>query len=95
LALGSSRAIRSYIITDDGETATDDLKKALLTAQLIPPDRLSSLETAIATALAYIPTSDQTQTQTLLVIEGKRETTTLALLEVPPQLALYPVKRSL
>jgi len=79
--------LEAIIITDDGETATDDLKKALLTAQLIPPDRLSSLETAIATALAYIPTSDQpqTQTQTLLVIEGKRETTTLALLEVPPQ----------
>ena len=77
--------LEAIIITDDGETATDDLKKALLTAQLIPPDRLSSLETAIATALAYIPTSDQTHTQTLLVIEGKRETTTLALLEVPPQ----------
>mgnify|MGYP006159082699 FL=1 len=77
--------LEAIIITDDGETPTDDLKKALLTAQLIPPDRLSSLETAIATALAYIPTSDQTQTQTLLVIEGKRETTTLALLEVPPQ----------
>ena len=79
--------LEAIIISDDGETPTDDLKKALLTAQLIPPDRLSSLETAIATALAYIPTSDQpqTQTQTLLVIEGKRETTTLALLEVPPQ----------
>jgi hypothetical protein len=77
--------LEAIIITDDGETATDDLKKALLTAQLIPPDRLSSLETAIATALAYIPTSDQPQPQTLLVIEGKRETTTLALLEVPPQ----------
>jgi hypothetical protein len=77
--------LEAIIITDDGETPTDDLKKALLTAQLIPPDRLSSLETAIATALAYIPTSDQPQTQTLLVIEGKRETTTLALLEVPRQ----------
>ena len=77
--------LEAIIITDDGETPTDDLKKALLTAQLIPPDRLSSLETAIATALAYIPTSDQPQPQTLLVIEGKRETTTLALLEVPPQ----------
>ncbi len=77
--------LEAVIITDDGETPTDDLKKALLTAQLIPPDLLSSLETAIATALAYIPTSDQPQTQTLLVIEGKRETTTLALLEVPPQ----------
>jgi len=69
----------------DGETPTDDLKKALLTAQLIPPDRLSSLETALATALAHIPTSDQPQPQTLLVIEGKRETTTLAIVEVPPQ----------
>ncbi len=77
--------LEAIIITDDGETPTDDLKKALLTAQLIPPDRLSSLETAIATALAYIPTSDQPQPQTLLVIEGKRETTTLALLEVPRQ----------
>ncbi|NCQ96352.1 MAG: hypothetical protein EWV75_12425 [Microcystis wesenbergii Mw_QC_S_20081001_S30D] len=77
--------LEAIIISDDGETPTDDLKKALLTAQLIPPDRLSSLETAIATALAYIPTSDQPQPQTLLVIEGKRETTTLALLEVPPQ----------
>ena len=77
--------LEAIIITDDGETPTDDLKKALLTAQLIPPDRLSSLETAIATALAYISTSDQPQPQTLLVIEGKRETTTLALLEVPPQ----------
>ena len=77
--------LEAIIITDDGETPTDDLKKALLTAQLIPPDCLSSLETAIATALAYIPTSDQPQTQTLLVIEGKRETTTLALLEVPRQ----------
>ncbi|MFM8308318.1 MAG: hypothetical protein ACKN87_15045, partial [Microcystis aeruginosa] len=77
--------LEAIIITDDGETPTDDLKKALLRAQLIPPDRLSSLETAIATALAYIPTSDQPQPQTLLVIEGKRETTTLALLEVPPQ----------
>ncbi|MFM7907348.1 MAG: hypothetical protein ACKPA9_20015, partial [Microcystis sp.] len=77
--------LESIIITDDGETPTDDLKKALLRAQLIPPDCLSSLETAIATALAYIPTSDQPQPQTLLVIEGKRETTTLALLEVPPQ----------
>ena len=77
--------LEAIIITDDGETPTDDLKKALLTAQLIPPDRLSSLETAIATALAYIPTSSQPQPQTLLVIEGKRETTTLALLEVPPQ----------
>ena len=77
--------LEAIIITDDGETPTDDLKKALLTAQLIPPDCLSSLETAIATALAYIPTSNQPQTQTLLVVEGKRETTTLALLEVPPQ----------
>ena len=77
--------LEAIIITDDGETPTDDLKKALLTAQLIPPDCLSSLETAIATALAYIPTSDQPQPQTLLVIEGKRETTTLALLEVPRQ----------
>ncbi|GBL08684.1 hypothetical protein MSj_00157 [Microcystis aeruginosa Sj] len=77
--------LEAIIITDDGETPTDDLKKALLTAQLIPPNCLSSLETAIATALAYIPTSDQPQTQTLLVVEGKRETTTLALLEVPPQ----------
>ena len=77
--------LEAIIITDDGETPTDDLKKALLTAQLIPPDRLSSLETAIATALAYIPTSDQPQPQTLLVIEGKRETTTLAIVEVPPQ----------
>ncbi|GBD51831.1 hypothetical protein D3800_01590 [Microcystis aeruginosa NIES-298] len=77
--------LEAIIITDDGETPTDDLKKALLTAQLIPPDRFSSLETAIATALAYIPTSDQPQPQTLLVIEGKRETTTLALLEVPRQ----------
>ena len=77
--------LEAIIITDDGETPTDDLKKALLTAQLIPPDRLSSLETAIATALAYIPTSNQPQTQTLLVVEGKRETTTLALLEVPRQ----------
>ncbi|TRV52990.1 MAG: hypothetical protein EWV52_21665 [Microcystis panniformis Mp_MB_F_20051200_S6D] len=77
--------LEAIIITDDGETPTDDLKKALLSAQLIPPDRLSSLETAIATALAYIPTSDQPQTQTLLVVEGKRETTTLALLEVPRQ----------
>ncbi len=77
--------LAAIIITDDGETPTDDLKKALLTAQLIPPDRLSSLETAIATALAYIPTSDQPQPQTLLVIEGKRETTTLAIVEVPPQ----------
>jgi hypothetical protein len=77
--------LEAIIITDDGETPTDDLKKALLRAQLIPSDRLSSLETAIATALAYIPTSDQPQPQTLLVIEGKRETTTLALLEVPPQ----------
>jgi hypothetical protein len=77
--------LEAIIITDDGETPTDDLKKALLRAQLIPPDCLSSLETAIATALAYIPTSDQPQPQTLLVIEGKRETTTLALLEVPRQ----------
>ena len=77
--------LEAIIITDDGETPTDDLKKALLTAQLIPPDRLSSLETAIATALAHIPTSDQPQPQTLLVIEGKRETTTLAIVEVPPQ----------
>jgi hypothetical protein len=77
--------LEAIIITDDGETPTDDLKKALLTAQLIPPDRLSSLETAIATALAYIPTSDQPQPQTLLVIEGKRETTTLAIVEVPAQ----------
>lgn len=77
--------LEAIIITDDGETPTDDLKKALLTAQLIPPERLSSLETAIATALAYISTSDQPQPQTLLVIEGKRQTTTLALLEVPPQ----------
>jgi hypothetical protein len=77
--------LEAIIITDDGETPTDDLKKALLRAQLIPSDRLSSLETAIATALAYIPTSDQPQPQTLLVIEGKRETTTLALLEVPRQ----------
>jgi hypothetical protein len=77
--------LEAIIITDDGETPTDDLKKALLRAQLIPSDCLSSLETAIATALAYIPTSDQPQPQTLLVIEGKRETTTLALLEVPPQ----------
>ena len=77
--------LEAIIITDDGETPTDDLKKALLRAQLIPPDRLSSLETAIATALAYIPTSNQPQTQTLLVVEGKRETTTLALLEVPRQ----------
>ena len=77
--------LEAIIITDDGETPTDDLKKALLRAQLIPPDCLSSLETAIATALAYISTSDQPQPQTLLVIEGKRETTTLALLEVPPQ----------
>ncbi|NCR41343.1 MAG: hypothetical protein GPJ21_16685 [Microcystis aeruginosa W13-11] len=77
--------LEAIIITDDGETPTDDLKKALLTAQLIPPDCLSSLETAIATALAYIPTSDQPQPQTLLVVEGKRETTTLALLEVPRQ----------
>lgn len=76
--------LEAIIISDDGETCTDDLKKALLRAQLINPDRLSSLETAIATALAYIPTSDQPQPQTLLVIEGKRETTTLALLEVPP-----------
>jgi len=59
--------LEAIIITDDGETPTDDLKKALLRAQLIPPD------------------CDQPQPQTLLVIEGKRETTTLALLEVPPQ----------
>lgn len=78
-------ALEAIIITDDGETPTDDLKKAILTAQLIPPNRLFSLETAIATALAYIPTSDQPQPQTLLVIEGKQENTTLALLEVPPQ----------
>jgi hypothetical protein len=77
--------LEAIVISDDGETCTDDLKKALLRAQLIPPDRLSSLETAIATALAYIPTSSQPQPQTLLVIEGKRETTTLAIVEVPPQ----------
>jgi hypothetical protein len=78
-------ALETIIIASDGETPTDDLKRAILTAKLISPDRLSSLETAVATALAYIPTSDQPQPQTLLVIEGKQENTTLALLEVPPQ----------
>lgn len=77
--------LEAIVISDDGETCTDDLKKALLRARIIPPERLSSLETAIATALAHIPTSDQPQPQTLLVVEGKQETTTLALLEVPPQ----------
>jgi hypothetical protein len=77
--------LEAIFIADDGETPTDDLQKAIITAKLISPDHLYSLETAIATALAYIPTTDQTQTQTLLVIEGKQEHTNLALLEVPRQ----------
>jgi hypothetical protein len=77
--------LEAIIIASDGETPTDDLKNALLTAKLISPDCLYNLETAIAIALAYIPIIDQSQPQTLLVIEGKQENTTLALLEVPPQ----------
>jgi hypothetical protein len=81
-ALNSLEAI---VIADDGETPIDDLKNAILTAKLIPSDCLYSLETAIATALAYIPATDQPQAQTILVIEGGWENTTLAMVEVPPQ----------
>jgi hypothetical protein len=77
--------LEAIIIASDGEIPTDDLKNALLTAKLITFERLYSLETAVAVALAYIPITDQPQPQTLLVIEGKQENTTLALLEVPAQ----------